>query len=277
MFLSEQKHRGAAALALALSTGMIGSAAAGTVINEVLGSTVGIDVEFIELYGDARASLAGLSLIVVESDEISANGTIDFRYDFEAGDALGDNGFFLIGTNSVFTEYGVAPNRTIATNSIENSSYTIALVEAASVTGSRVTGGESALDALGVTDGEPVTSFAFDAPVIGPDGSFLPAGGRRTVDGIDTDTAADWVLADFFLTDNFPMAGTGDTGGEIASASIMAIQGAGHTSPYLGQEVATGGVVTAVSSNGLMGWSAPPSLPCAPASEATETEDRFHG
>lgn len=251
-----QQRFSAGALAFGLSTVLVGSATADSVIaypviNEVLGSTVGVDIEFIELFGVPESSLAGLSLIVVESDDIPANGTIDFQYDFAADDALGDNGFFLIGTESVLTQYGVAPNRLISTNSIENSSYTIALVETATITGSSVTGSEIVLDALGVSDGEADSFFAFGAPVIGPDGSFLPAGARRAVDGVDTDSAADWVFADFFLTNNFPTAGTGDSGGEIASASIPEIQGAGHTSPFVGQEITTNGVVTAVDSNGF--------------------------
>lgn len=241
----------AGALALGLSMVLVGSAAADPVINEVLGSTTGTDIEFIELYGAPESSLAGLSLLVVESDDNSANGAIDFQYDFAADDALGDNGFFLIGTESVLSEYEVAPNRVISTNSIENSSYTIALVEKTSIAGSSVTGSEIVIDALGVTDGEADSFFAFGAPVIGPDGSFLPAGARRAVDGVDTDTAADWMFADFFLSDNTPTAGTGDFGGEIVSASIPEIQGAGHSSPFAGQEVTTEGVVTAADSNGF--------------------------
>ncbi len=241
----------AGALALVLSAGMVGDAVADPLINEVLGSTVGTDVEFIELYGTPGASLAGLSLIVVESDDEPTNGSIDFRYDFSAGDALGDNGFFLIGNDLVEGEYSITPNRLIRRNAIENSSYTIALVETSTVAGSSITGSETVLDALGVTDGEADSFFAFGAPVIGPDGSFLPAGGRRAIDGVDTNTAADWVFADFFLTNNFPTCGTGDPGIEIASASIPEIQGAGHMSPFVGQEVTTNGVVTAVDSNGF--------------------------
>ena len=84
-------------------------------INEVLGSTTGTDVEYVELYGVPGSSLAGLSLIVVESDDQASNGAIDFRYDFETCDEIGSNRFFLVGTLSVTDTYGVTPDREIGT------------------------------------------------------------------------------------------------------------------------------------------------------------------
>jgi uncharacterized protein len=195
-------------------------AASGPVINEVLASTVGTDVEYIELYGEPGASLAGLSLIYVESNNVGA-GTIDFRYDFATGDTLGLNGFYLIGTTAGLQSfYGVTPNVDIPTNSLENSSATVALVQTASLGGSSVGGGEVVLDAVGITDGTAST-FYFGAPVVGPDGTFFPAGVRRVSDGVDTDAAADWVISDFNLgASNTPTAGTAaDVAPTVASTS----------------------------------------------------------
>ncbi len=220
-------------------------------INEVLGSTTGTDVEYVELYGVPGSSLAGLSLIVVESDDQPSNGAIDFRYDFETCDEIGSNRFFLVGTSSVANRYGVTPDREIGTNSIENSSYTIALVETESLSGSTVTDAEVVLDALGVSDGGASDSFFFGAPVIGPDGPFLPAGGRRIIDGVDWDIAADWDFADFNLGEANTPTASGESGCRVASVTIPQIQGAGHTSPLLGQQIATSGIVTAVDSNGF--------------------------
>jgi len=179
-----------------------------TVINEVLASTVGTDVEYIELYGEPGASLAGLSLIYVESNNGASLGVIDFRYDFALTDALGLNGFYLIGTtSSLQSTYGVTPNANIATNSLENSSATIALVETASLRGGSVSGGEVVLDTVAITDAT-LSTFFFGAPVVGPDGTFFPAGVRRVTDGVDTDTTADWVISDFNLGPaNTPIAG----------------------------------------------------------------------
>jgi predicted extracellular nuclease len=200
------------ALALVAALGLSQSAraqASGPVVNEVLASTTGTDVEYVELHGDPGASLAGLSLIYVESNNGASLGTIDFRHDFAATDALGANGFYLLGTTaSLQSVYGVTPNAAIATNSLENSSATVALVETASLAGGSVGGSEVVLDTVGITDATASTFF-FGAPVVGPDGTFFPAGVRRVTDGVDTDTAADWVIADFDLGPaNTPTAGT---------------------------------------------------------------------
>ena len=148
-------------------------------INEFVGSTTGPDVEYIELFGDPDQSLDGLSLIVVESDDQADNGAIDRQIDL-TGEQLGANQFFLVGVDAVESTYGVTPDLEIPTNRIENSSYTLALVETSSITGDSVSGSEVALDAIGVSDGDATDSFFFDAPVIGPDGTFLPAGGTAS-------------------------------------------------------------------------------------------------
>lgn len=184
------------------------------VINEVLGSTTSSDTEFVELFGEPGASLEGLSIIVVESDAGASNGTIDRRFDFEAGDAIGDNGFFLLGNDSeVVDDFGVTPNKIIADNFIENSSYTLALVETASLSGSTVTGAEVVIDAVGVSDGGAGDSFFFGAPVIGPDGTFLPAGVRREVDGL-----GDFVVNDAF---NPPGEATPTAGESLPQPTVI--------------------------------------------------------
>ena len=232
-----------------------------TVINEVLGSTTGPDTEYVELFGTAGASLDGLSIIVVESDAIDANGTIDFRYDFADGTTLGDNGYYLVGNELVQTTYGVLPNAIFATNAIENSSYTIALVLTSSLTGDAVSGGEEVIDAVGLTDGEGEESFAFDAPVIGPDGTYVPAGVSRVEDGVDTDQASDWEQADFNNDPavNTPTPGTFDNGGteyadvmihdvqgetDLADGTLVGVAGAADESPLLGEAVRVQAVVT---------------------------------
>jgi predicted extracellular nuclease len=224
------------------------SADSHVVINEVLASTTGTDVEYVELYGTPGASLAGLSFIIVESDDQSSNGNIDSRYDFADTDVLGDNGFYLVGNQLTEDIYGVTPNAITANNFFENSSSTYALVETASISGSTVTGSETVIDTVASTDGEDASFFFFDAPLIGPDGSFFPAGVRRVTDGVDTDTAADWVIADFDLgPDNTPTAGTGilppspcvSEGFEF----IHTIQGSGDASECVGDTVTIEGVV----------------------------------
>ncbi|MBN9671331.1 5'-nucleotidase C-terminal domain-containing protein [Roseibium aggregatum] len=222
------------------------------VINEVLGSTTGADSEYIELYGTPGKSLAGLSLIVVESDDQSSNGSIDRQFDFADDAVIGDNGFYLVANSTAQATYSVTPDALLADGFVENSSYTLALVETASLTGSAVSGAEVVLDTVGVSDGETAEFFHFDAPVVGPDGSFLPAGVVRVEDGVDTDTADDWALLDF---NNDPAVNTPTSANGIVSGpaevAIYDIQGAGHRSGYEGETVRTTGIVTAIAANGF--------------------------
>lgn len=224
-------------------------------LNEVLASHSGTDnTEFIELFGTPGTSLAGLSVIVVESDAF-APGTIDRRFDFKAFHSLGPNGFFLLGNCSGVPDiYGATPDASIFTNYLENSSLTVALVETASLGGDTVTGAEIVRDAVALTDGDVGDIFFFGAPVIGPDGSFFPAGARRLIDGVDTDTPADWAISSFFLPgDNTPVGG-GLNGCAPLEVSIPEIQGEGQFSPYQGETVRTTGVVTLITANGFDMW-----------------------
>ena len=232
-------------------------------IDKVLGSTTGSDTEFVELTGQPGQSLNGYSLIIVESDDIADNGSIDARFDFTADHTIGDNGHFLIGNDLVATTYGVTPNAIIPQNFIENSSYTVALVETASLSGGAVAGGEVVIDAVGVSDGETGESFAFGAPVVGPDGSFLPAGAIRVESGVDTDQASDFTFADFGNDPavNQPVAGTYETSPDqyravkihevqgvtdLADGTLVGVAGAADESPLLGQLVRVQAIVTQV-------------------------------
>jgi predicted extracellular nuclease/2',3'-cyclic-nucleotide 2'-phosphodiesterase (5'-nucleotidase family) len=234
------------------------------VINKVLGSTTGADPEFIELFGQPGQSLEGFSLVVTESDASAGsvvNGIVDARFDFTSDHAVGDNGFFLVGNDLVQGIYGVAPNALIPQNFIENSSYTLALVETASLSGTGVSGAEVVLDAVGVSDGEGPEQFHFGAPVIGPEGGFLPAGAIRVQDGVDTDQASDFVFASFQNDPaiNRPTPGTYQTGSgdyadrkihevqgatNLADGTLVGVPGADDESQLLGQAVRVQAIVT---------------------------------
>ena len=214
-------------------------------LNRVLGSTTGSDVEFVELIGTPGESLAGLSVIVTESDDQSDTGAIDFRIDLPDGAAIGDTGFYLIGNDLVQSQFGVAPDL-LMTGSIENSSYTIALVETDSIIGETAAEVGSVLDAVGVSDGGATDVFFFGAPVLGPDGSFLPAGFSRVPDGSEN-----FELADFFLGDAAPRNSGGGEEPVAVELAIYDIQGTGLESDVQDQSVITSGIVTAVDSNGF--------------------------
>jgi predicted extracellular nuclease/2',3'-cyclic-nucleotide 2'-phosphodiesterase (5'-nucleotidase family) len=215
------------------------------ILNRVLGSTAGTDAEFVEIFGTPGTSLGGISLIVVESDAGSSNGTIDFRLDFDSTVVFGSNGAFLVGTASVAdaATYGVAPDLEIPTNSTENSSHTIALVETSSIFGSSVTGSEVVLDAVAITDGDVDDTFFFGARSVGPDGSFLPAGFVRDGSGF---TLLNFVIDPAEAPQNWSIAPPPPPSG--TELRIFEIQGDGLVSDYVGELVETTGVVTAIDS-----------------------------
>ncbi|MBT8198000.1 MAG: ExeM/NucH family extracellular endonuclease, partial [Acidimicrobiia bacterium] len=217
------------------------------VINEIVVSTAGTDVEYVELYGTPELSLDGLSLVGYEADvDSSGLGGIDTQIDFGPGDALGTNGFFLAGVSAVLVEYTVLPDLEIPNNTFENSSATYALVETASLEASELV----VVDGVHLTDSDNDPSLLAEAPSVGPDGSFLPAGARRVEDGVDTDTAADWVFSDFSVPgpNNTPTAGGGDDPGSGGACgdpvtAIYTIQGSGDASPHDGEVHSIEGVV----------------------------------
>lgn len=226
-------------------------------INELLASHTGTDnTEFAELYGTPGLSLSGLSLIVVEGDAGAGPGTIDRRLDFGATATIGSNGFFLVGNPAgLAANYTVTPNVNIANDYFENSSLTLALVRTTSLSGgvgTLVTGNEIVLDAVALTDGGVSDVFFFGAPLIGPDGTFFPPGARRTSNGVDTDTAADWVMAAFGLgPSNTPTSGDVPPPppppiipiGQIQGSVSNSDNGMTFTSPLVGQVVSVQGVI----------------------------------
>lgn len=254
-------RRRAAVLALGLLASSLpvalaptaGAATPPVVINEVLASHTGTDdTEFIELYGPPGTSLDGVSIVVVEGDAGASQGAIDRRLDLGAADVIGDNGFFLVGNPAGLADYGVTPDVAITNDYLENSSLTVALVQTATISGTAVSGAEVALDAVGLTDGGASDAFYLGATVIGPDGSFFPAGARRVTDGVDTDAVADWVLADF----NLGAANTPTPGGAVTPpppatpcqaitgvVPIGVVQGSGAATPCAGDDVTVEGVV----------------------------------
>jgi hypothetical protein len=160
------------------------AAAATVVINEVLGSTISDDDEFIELYnpGASPVNISGWRIELWDSDAGAAFGTADGASPMVIPTAttLAAGGYYLL-ANALFSSSWplVSPDLVFANDGIENSSYTIILKNAALQT----------INAILVTDGG-AGDAANDAGnaltpdlTVGPDGSFLPAGFYRTTDG----------------------------------------------------------------------------------------------
>ncbi len=227
--------------------GAANDAAPVVVINEVLVNTTGADVEFIEIFGTPGTSLAGLSVLNIESDD--ASGNIDNRFDLPADAVIGDNGFYLIGNALVSGSLGVTPDAELPANFFENSSSTIALVESGSIAGPAVTGAETVVDAVALSDSTPGT-FYYGAPVLGPDGSFYPSAAGRFPDG------GDWQLIDAFSpagANTTPTAGGGGGTGGPVEKLISEIQGPGAASPLEGTLVTVEAIVVGDFQDGGLG------------------------
>ena len=170
------------------------SAQASLVINEFSASTVGTDFEFIELFGAPSTNYGAYSILEIEGDVGSAAGVIDEVIAVGTTNALG---------------YWLA---SLSANSLENG--TISLLLVLNFTGALnndldtnndgsfdVAPWDSIVDSIAVNDGGAV-DLTYGVPVLGVfyDGlPFAPGGASRIPNGIDTDTASDWMRNDFDL------------------------------------------------------------------------------
>jgi len=226
-------------------------------INEFSASTIGTDVEYIEIYGTPNINYSAYTLLEIEGDSYNS-GKVDEVISIGTTDA---NGFYL----------GSLP-----ANALENGSLTLLLVK--NFSGSYgsdldtdnngsldVTPWEAIVDAVAIHDGGS-SDNTYGVPVLGKnyDGvsSYAPGGASRIPDGFDTEASTDWVRNDFDLAGIPGYIGSLGPGealntpgapNEIYIAPpeacgdsftpIFAIQGNGFASPLDGTEVATEGIV----------------------------------
>ncbi|WP_435006572.1 lamin tail domain-containing protein [Tundrisphaera lichenicola] len=154
-------------------------------INEVLGSTSGADSEYIELYnsGPNAVDISNWQIELWDSDV----GTGPFGgadggspYVIAAGTTLDAGGFYLFANSLAESLFGVTADYLLPSNAIENSSYTMILADASNSIVNSVLVVDNNSDLGGAN--RAGTSIMADL-VVGPDGSFLPAGFTRTYDG----------------------------------------------------------------------------------------------
>ena len=164
------------------------------VINEFSASTVGTDVEYVEIYGEPNTDYSDYTILEIEGDVGTASGTIDEVISVGTTDA---NGLYLA---------------SLAANALENGTITLLLVK--DFTGALnqdldtnedgvfdVTPWSAIVDAVAVNDGG-ATDITYGLPILTAyyDGlPYAPGGASRIPDGYDTDAAADWVRNDFDL------------------------------------------------------------------------------
>jgi len=202
--------------AIAALAGITAAANAGVTINEVLGSTPSTDTEFIELYNTTGAAidLTNWSIELWDSD-VDSSGFMgsDGGAPYALSGSIAAGGYFTLGNAQSQAFLGYTADITIGSNSIENSSYTMilrdgmgAIVESLFVT-----------DSLGdvANDGSaPITPDS----VVGPDGTFLPAGVYRIGDGNDA-----WGILEFDQTPPSATAGSAN----IPAPGALALLGLG--------------------------------------------------
>ncbi len=164
------------------------------------------DKEFVELTGDPNELLCGLSILVVEGETLS-KGRVDriIPLDDCGGEtcALDGDGYFFVGGIGLSL-----PDLVLSgTNVFEDGTETFLLVRGFTQNvGYDIDTDNNGVADMGADIGQLIDAVAFvdadypvsdavyyNAPIIGPDGSTVPAGAARCPNGADTDTAADWV------------------------------------------------------------------------------------
>ncbi|MFH8252806.1 ExeM/NucH family extracellular endonuclease [Microbacterium sp. B2969] len=250
---------GAVALA-ALAAVQPAAAAAPVVINEFSASTVGTDVEYVELLTAPGTDLSAYRVLQIEGDS-PVFGVVDGVYTPGAPDA---SGRVLIN---------------LPANAIENGTVSLLLVTGTiPASGSDIdTNDDGVIDAAGLTVVDAVavndggaTDRTYGGVTLGVayDGqAFAPGGASRIPDGTDTDTTADWVRNDFDLAGIPGFAGTpvygeaintpgaanaivpkpvdpaGDADCTASVQAIGSVQGTGDASPAVGSVVRLEGTV----------------------------------
>jgi uncharacterized protein len=234
------------------------------VINEFSASTVGTDVEYVELLTEPGTDLSAYRVLEIEGDSGTApntTGTVDEVISFGAAD--GDGRALM----------------SLSANALENGTLSLLLVkDFAGVLGNDLDAnddgtlelptGVTVIDSIAVNDGGVGDrTYGGVTLTVAYDGlSFAPGGASRIPDGTDTDSTADWVRNDFDLAGIGANVGTPVPGEavntpgaantavadpeppagascETPNVTIASVQGSGSASPVAGQSVDIEGIV----------------------------------
>lgn len=215
----------ATALATVAAGALAGHASADLFINEVLGSTSGSDLEFIEIYnsGAAPVDLTGFSIALYDSDSGTSFGGTDGGSPYALSGIVPAGGFLAFGNVLAAGTFGAGAflGGALPANAIENSSYTIILEDASGTN----------FDAIFVTDGGAgdianEAGAPVAAEVAGPDGTFLPAGIFRTTDGGGTFGFLEFGASSLGFSSD-PGTGTPGISNVIPEPASMALLGLG--------------------------------------------------
>jgi predicted extracellular nuclease len=227
------------------------------IINEFVFNHAGADTrEYVEILGAPNTDYSNFSILQVEGNKFSSPG-----YVFS---------FFRVGTTN---ENGVWTTKFLS--DWLDGTATLLLVE--NFTGRRgteitdldanndgvidFTPFDRVVDGISISDGDlGDLTYARTVLQITPEGSQAPRGGAsRIPNGADTDSVADWVWNDFDLAGIPGIEGNPSNGEALNTPGainvivkpIYEIQGAGHSSPFVGYAVNTQGIVTAIANDGF--------------------------
>lgn len=230
-------------------------------INEIRIDQPGTDIdEYFELAGTPGTSLDGLTYLVI-GDGSTGSGTIEAVVDL-TGQVIGSGGFF-VAAESTFT-LGTAD--LVSDLNFENSdNVTHLLVK--DFTGAlgddldtdddgipETTPWASVLDSVALIEDLNNGEQVYSDTQVGPDGSFVPGQVFRS-----PDATGDFQIGAFDpaggsdtpgIANRGDGSGGGNGGGDMLTP-IYNIQGAGQVSALVGASVTTGGIVTAVDTNGF--------------------------
>lgn len=219
-------------------------------INEIAVSTTSTDWEFFELFGAPGTSLDGLSLL-----QVSGDGTILSNIDL-SGQSLNSDGFFLAASPEAEADLGAVPDLGFPNNTFNNQSSTYVLAEgsAAFTEGLDLDAeNDGVIDAgFGLTIFDSVAVIADDNPlvysgnIVGPDGSFLAPGAKRTVDGDGV-----FVATAFSDAGDYTPGSTNTPAPPTEITLISAVQGSGDGGSMAGETVTVSAVVTKLAQGGF--------------------------
>jgi len=163
------------------------------VINEFVNNHTGADTdEFIEIFGLANTDYSNLTVVEIEGDGTSAGLIDDMTFALGTTDA---NGFWTTGFKNNIAENGTMTYLLV-------SGYTGALNNDVDVDNDGVIDTffwNAIIDSVGVTDGG-AGDWVYSTTVLDgstPPTGFTVGGASRIPNGLDTDSASDWVRNDF--------------------------------------------------------------------------------
>ncbi len=217
------------------------------------------DAEYFELQGDPGTSLDGLTYVVL-SGEFSP-GQIDEAVDL-TGYSIPVDGFFVTANSTAASSFGITPDLSDSLSFFGSpTTHMVVSGFTGSVGNDLDTNNDGNLDStpwgavvdsVSLIDGDGTTDYSYSNTVVGPDGSFTPAGTYRCDD-------APTGSFDNNQLSFSPVTGTpGESNASLCVLPVTKIhdvQGSGSASPLAGKTVAIEGIVVgdfqdAVGANG---------------------------